>query len=322
MTTDTARLGISPAHASSPPQVVWRRLAPMVAAPGRSRMRLWNPDTDKFSDTAKRTDTLPGRPAAMYLYNKRRTYLLALDFDAKHAGSAATDADLAAAAAWITQCGGVIVTDRSTSGGRHLLCPLAIGTSASLDEIVHLTRLLAARLPTLDITPNTNAVTGCITAPGSPCREGGYRQLDGALDAAIEAFTTRSAPDLLPRLYMLLGALRPTPSTPTPTTTGPASQQTRRGHTVGDGDDERLAPAYVRGDPLPPEVADYATHGTLSPIRPTWKSNHEARMAVVTAAIARGHSLDSIRAMTTPAGPGTTALAAPTSATTTEPTTP
>ena len=303
MTTDTARLGISPAHASSPPQVVWRRLAPMVAAPGRSRMRLWNPDTDKFSDTAKRTDTLPGRPAAMYLYNKRRTYLLALDFDAKHAGSAATDADLAAAAAWITQCGGVIVTDRSTSGGRHLLCPLAIGTSASLDEIVHLTRLLAARLPTLDITPNTNAVTGCITAPGSPCREGGYRQLDGALDAAIEAFTTRSAPDLLPRLYMLLGALRPTPSTPTPTTTGPASQQTRRRHTVGDGDDERLAPAYVRGDPLPPEVADYATHGTLSPIRPTWKSNHEARMAVVTAAIARGHSLDSIRAMTTPGRP-------------------
>ena len=95
----------------------------------------------------------------------------------------------------------------------------------------------------------------------------------------------------------------PPPSTTTPATTGPASQQTRRSHTVGDGDDERLAPTYVRGDPLPPEVADYATHGTLSPTRPTWKSNHEARMAVVTAAIARGHSLDSIRAMTTPGRP-------------------
>ncbi|CQD25166.1 hypothetical protein BN970_06964 [Mycolicibacterium conceptionense] len=123
-------------------------------------MRLWNPETGKFSDTAKHCERLPSRPAALYLYTRRRTHTLWLDFDTKLHGPAAVADDLARAAEWITQCGGVVVTDRSSSGGRHLICPLAIGTSASLDEMNHLVRLLAARLPTLDITPNTNADTG------------------------------------------------------------------------------------------------------------------------------------------------------------------
>src|SRR6478735_4468928 len=142
---------------------------------------------------------------------------------------------MATAASWLTECGGVIVTDRSTSGGGHLICPLAIGTSASLDEMVQLVRLLAARLRTLDITPNTNAETGCMTPPGSPCREGGFRQLVGTLDAAVEAFTTRSAPDLLPRLYMLLGALKPNPRR-----AAAAELAVVDTYTDGVGDDQRL----------------------------------------------------------------------------------
>ena len=284
---------------SFPPEVVWKRLARLVAAPGRSRMRVWNPATEKFSDTAKRTDRLPARPAAVYLYSHRRTQLVWLDFDAKRHGAAAVDADMAAAASWITECGGVTVTDRSTSGGGHLICPLAIGTSASHDEMVQLVRLLAARLPTLDITPNTNAETGCMTPPGSPCREGGFRQLDGTLDDAIEAFTTRSAPDLLPRLYMLLGALKTNPRRPATAATVVDVET----YTDGAGDDQRIAAPYIRHDPLPADVADYATHGVLSSSRPTWQSNHEARMSVVTQAVARGHSLASLRTMIEPEGP-------------------
>lgn len=283
------------------PEQVWKHLARLVAAPGRSRMRVWNPETQKFSDTAKRTHRLPTLPAAVYLYNHRRTHALWLDFDAKRDGRTAVEADIAAATSWLTQCGGVVITDRSTSGGAHLLCPLAIGTSASLDEIVPLVRLLAARLPTLDITPNTNAETGCMTPPGSPCREGGHRRLDGALDDAIEALTTRSRPDLLPRLNMLLGALK-----------GPGAP--RRGdrtppliehgtYTDGAGDDRTIAAAYVRSDPLPPDVVAYATQAIIAPTRPTWQSNHEARMSVVTQAIARGHSLSSLRDMIAAGGP-------------------
>ncbi|TXI53508.1 MAG: hypothetical protein E6Q55_35060, partial [Mycolicibacterium mageritense] len=163
-------------------------------------MRLYNPETKKFSDTARVTESLPWRSAAVYIYAKGRTTELVLDFDVKRHGAAQVTADLEMAKAWISSCGGVCVTDAATNGGRHLICPLAIGTSASCDEMTTLVRLFAARLPTLDITPVTNTDTGCISVPGSPDKHGGYRQLDGSLDDAIEALTTRSAPDLLPRL--------------------------------------------------------------------------------------------------------------------------
>ncbi|ODQ91359.1 hypothetical protein BHQ17_16775 [Mycolicibacterium holsaticum] len=290
------------------PEVVWKRLTRLLAAPGRNRMRLWNPDTGKFSDTAKHCERLPSRPAAVYLYSQRRTHTLWLDFDAKLHGPEAVAADVARAAEWLTNCGGVVVTDRSSSGGRHLICPLAIGTSASLDEMKHLVRLLAARLPTLDITPNTNADTGCMTPPGSPCREGGYRQLDGTLEAAVEALTTRSDPELLPRLLMLLGALNPPARQRSASTTD--SPATTTEYTVGAGADRRISGQYVRHDPLPADVAAYATHGTINPARLTWQSNHEARQSVVVNAIARGHSLATLREMIAPDGPWSQGLGA------------
>lgn len=301
MTTVLLSAGPATSPRSCTAELVWKRLAPLVAAPGRSRMRVWNPQTEKFSDTTKRTDRLPTRPAAVYLYSHRRTQAIWLDFDSKRHGPVAVATDMATAASWIVECGGVIVTDRSRSGGGHIICPLAIGTSASVDEMTQLVRLLAARLPTLDITPNTNAETGCMTPPGSPCREGGHRQLDGSLDAAVEAFTTRSAPDLLPRLYMMLGALNPTPRRRATDTALPLEHPVD--YTVGTGDEQRLAPPYVRHDPLPSQVAAFAAHGTISHTRPTWQSNHEPRQSVVVHAIARGHSLATLRDMIAPAGP-------------------
>lgn len=282
------------------PHIVWKRLARLIAAPGRAQMRLYNATTGKFSDTGRITDSLPTRPAAVYFYAKGRTANLILDFDAARHGAHRVKADLDAAAAWITACGGVIITDSSTNGGRHLICPLAIGTSASCDEMTSLVRLLAARLPTLDITPNTNAQTGCISVPGTPDKNGGYRQLDQPLDDAIDAFTTRSAPDMLPRLYMLLGALKPNTGQPTATPHAPIAITD---YLEGMGDDARLAPAYRRTTPFPAEVAEFAAHGALSPNRPTWESNHEARMSVVANAIARGHSLSDLRERIAPGGP-------------------
>ncbi len=285
--------------ASTQPAAVWKALAREVAAPGRTRMRVWSPETDKFSHTAPLRASLPTRPAAVHLYTNGRTQLLPMDFDTKRGGQAAVDADVAQAINWVTQCGGVTVTDRSTSGGRHLLVPLAIGTSASVEEITLLMRLLAARLPTLDITPNLNPTQGCITPPGSPCKQGGYRILDGPLEAAREAFATRSAPDLLPRLYVLLGALSPTPNTAhTPTTTtGPTA------YTVGEGEDLRLAPAHIRHDPLPPSVHDFATRGIHNAADRAWPTPSEARMSVITHAVWRGHTIASITALTAPGRP-------------------
>ena len=282
------------------PQRVWTTLAPLVSAPGRRSVRVYNPDTGTFSDSAKLTNALPARPAAPYLYTSAgRTHLIALDFDDKRCSRAAVDADLATAAEWITRCGGVIVTDRSP-GGRHLLAPLAIGTTASAAEMNRLVRLLAARLPTLDITPNTNPTTGCLSAPGTPTKAGGgYRQLEAPLEAAVAAFTTRSAPGLLPRLYELLGTIKPR-ATAHCEQAPPAGVA---GYCTAEGADQRLAPHFIRDDPMHPDITTYAQYGVMPTGQRQWASHSEARMAVLTAAIARGHSRTSLQALITPGGP-------------------
>jgi hypothetical protein len=283
-----------------PPQRVWTTLAPLVSAPGRRSVRVYNPDTGTFSDSAKLTNALPARPAAPYLYTSAgRTHLIALDFDDKRGSRSAVDADVATAAEWITRCGGVIVTDHSP-GGRHLLTPLAIDTTASAAEMNALVRLLAARLPTLDITPNTNPATGCLSAPGTPTKAGGgHRQLDGPLEAALAAFTTRSAPGLLPRLYELLGATKPRATAHDE----PAASVGVAGYCTAESAAQCLAPHYVRDDPMHPDITAYARHGIVPTGQRQWASHSEARMAVLTAAIARGHSRASIAALITPGAP-------------------
>ena len=280
------------------PAATWKALAHLIAA--RPTIRVWNPDTDKFDRARHLTSRLPQHPAAVLLYQQGRTPLLALDFDTKHHGQDVVDADFGRALSWITEVGGVAVTDQSTSGGRHILVPLAIGTTATLAETVPLMRLLEARLPSLDKTPMTNPKTGCITAPGSACRQGGHRVLDGPLAAAIDALTTRSEPSLLPRLHMLLGAL---PSSPA------AAAQSAAATLSGGGDHTRLDPAYTRNSPLPPRITDYATTGHL-PANGTWRSHSEARQSVLAHAALHGHSLATVRALTAPGRPWHPGLAA------------
>ena len=161
------------------------------------------------------------------------------------------------------------VTDRSTSSSRRILVPLAIGTTATVAEVLPLMRLLEARLPSLDKTPMTNPKTGCITAPGSACRQGGHRVLDGPLTAAIDALTTRSEPGLMPRLHMLLGSLPAPPAAHSPAAT-----------LSGAGDHARLDPAYTRTYPLPAPITDYATTGQL-PANRRWRTHPEARQSVL-----------------------------------------
>lgn len=268
------------------PAATWKALAPLIAA--RPTIRLWDPTTNKFDATRNLSSRLPAHPAAVLIYQRHRTSILALDFDTKNHDQDTVDADFARALSWITDAGGVAITDQSTSGGRHIIVPLAIGTSATLAEIIPLMRLLEARLPSLDKTPMTNPKTGCITVPGSPCREGGHRVLDGPLAAAIDSFTTRSDPGLLPRLNVLLGALKPAPVTTS--IAGPTA-------ITGTGPEARLHPDYIRNTDLPERIITYATTGQL-PDDSTWRSHSEARQAVLAHAVLHGHSLATVKALT------------------------
>ena len=168
------------AVAASPPAAVWKALARRLCQPGRARIKVFDPDTKAYLKTRRLSDTLPAQMAAVYLYNQRRTTLLAFDFDSKIHGRSQVDADFAQAREWLAACGARLISDQSTNGGRHILVPLAIGTTASIDEIKPLMHQLKARLPSLDITPMLNPAEGCISVPGTPCA-GGYRQLDGQL---------------------------------------------------------------------------------------------------------------------------------------------
>lgn len=282
------------------PAAVWKALARRLSPTGRDRVKVFDPDTREYLKTRRISDKLPTTMAAAYLYTRRRTTLLALDFDSKTHGCAQVDRDAERARGWLTECGARIVSDRSTNGGRHLLVPLAIGTTASFDEVQELMRTLQALLPSLDIKPMQNAKEGCISVPGTPCAGGGYRVLDGSLYDAVAALTERSAPTLLPELYALLGTLpSPTskPSAPADTST---TDTARGGHTTGTGDDERLLERICWSKPFPADVAAFATTGARPPKR--WRSASEARMAVVINAVLRGSSLADIRSACRPGG--------------------
>lgn len=296
------------------PAAVWKVLARRLSQPGRERMKVFDPDTKSYLKTRRITDTLPTLMAAVYLYKNRRTTLLALDFDSKTTGPDQVDTDFERARDWLLSCGARLISDRSANGGRHILVPLAIGTTASFEEVQPLMRQLQARLPSLDITPMQNAPEGCISLPGTPCAGGGYRQIDGSLTDALNAVTERSAPTLLPELYAMLGTVPPPP--PKTTTTFPAGTGTSP-HTIGAGDDERLAERYRWSKPIPQDVLDFAAAQTItliprrpkgSPKRKTrnpgcWESPSEARMSVVLNAVLRGYSLNDIRACSQPGQP-------------------
>ncbi|WP_032399783.1 hypothetical protein [Rhodococcoides fascians] len=253
-------------------------------------MRLWNPDTGLFNDEAQNwTKRLPRVPAAVPIYARGRTTLLALDFDAKHHTPEQVDADVERALEWLHECGARTVTDRSTSGGRHVLVPLATDSPMRVDDVRVLMKLLAARLITLDCDPMLNAAQGCITPPGSPTREGGYRSLDGALDVAIDTFVTRSDRGAAARLMALLGGMSPTRHrTPVAAMAASLTQDERL---VGVGRHRRLDPRFHRSSPVPEAVVTYAATGKLTkPLKALWESPSEARQSVISHAVLRGCS--------------------------------
>ena len=271
----------------STPDTVWRRLSPLMAA--RRSMRVWSAASGKFDTSRSLTKRLPAVPAALPIYARGRTNLLALDFDAKHHTPEQVDADVDRALGWLRECGARTVTDRSTSGGRHVLVPMATDIPLRVDDIKVVLQLLAARLVTLDATPMLNADWGCITPPGSPCREGGYRLLDGTLDDAIDAFTVRSDRGVIARLIALLGGTA-TPRHRTPVAAVAASL-TQDERLVGVGRDRRLDPRFHRTTPVPEAVETYAATGKFTKaLKVLWTSPSEARQSVISHAVLRGAS--------------------------------
>ena len=176
----------------------WTALTPLIAA--APVMRQFD-SRGRLTRRAPLATDLPNAPTAVPVYRDRTTRLLALDFNGPDQDPR-IDADMWQMVRWIHECGGKVITDRTTTGsGRHVLVPLTAGvTRADLAPALH---SLASLLPTLDIAVMLNDTHGAIIPPGSPTAAGGFRILDRSIGAAIEALTTRSAPEFLDRLTLL-----------------------------------------------------------------------------------------------------------------------
>lgn len=283
-------------HADEPTlEIVWRTLAPLMAA--RRSMRLGDSTggSRKFGTSRALTARLPAAPAAVPIYNQHgRTVLLALDFDATHHGAAQVDTDVARVAEWLRECGARMVTDRSTSGGCHVLVPLVVDTPLRVDDLRVLMTLLEARLPTFDKMPMLGTSHGCISVPGSLCREGGYRQLEGTLADAVEAFTLRSDRGLVARLVALLGGAGTPASRPRTAVATVHAALTCDERLVGAGDERRLHPSYRRTGAVPAAVEAFARTGEIDSAR--WPTSSEARQSVICHAVLRGSSAADIEA--------------------------
>lgn len=269
------------AYTEPTPIVVWVSLAPLLAA--RNSMRVWR-GADAGYDQGRRlaTTTLPPLPAALPLFTHiRRTSILGLDFDATHHGENQVRDDVADAVALIEGAGGLTIVDRSPSGGMHIWVPLWSEAAHRPEALRPMLEAMRRRWRTLDITPMTNSRTGCLTAPGSRCIGGGFRQLITPLDRAIHAARGRSPAGTLGKINTALGAFTfPQPDSPTVT---PSSAKTRK----------PVARGQRREDLPSPYARAFATDGVLPAHRPDWTRSH-ARQNVLTWAVRANWSLDEV----------------------------
>ncbi|MCS3789955.1 hypothetical protein HNP11_004153 [Tsukamurella ocularis] len=137
-------------------------------------------------------------PTACYLAGRDDKYrLLAFDFDAPKFGADAAATDSAILARVLDGLDVPYLVVRSgPAGGVHVWVRL---DSAGVDAaaVDQLARALAAHLPTLDVSPLTNADTGCVRIPGAPHRHGGHAVptvRGDELAAILQAMDRRPAP--------------------------------------------------------------------------------------------------------------------------------
>lgn len=127
-----------------------------------------------YTGTRRVDRTEPGHPWAVYLAGSDGKFrLICFDLDAKTAGTAAAaERDAAVLTALMRDAGlPAVVCQSGPGGGRHVWTALA--ESIDSEIVATLARLARHVCPTLDLSPLSNPVTGCVRPPGAPHRAGG-----------------------------------------------------------------------------------------------------------------------------------------------------
>lgn len=259
---------------------VWAALTPLLAG----RPQVWvckdsNPTRrGQFlrRNMRKLTPTLPKHPAAVPLYsNTGTTKTLVIDLDTSKTSPTGVDRDLANLTKLIASSGGALITDHSPAGGRHAYLPLQ--QEVTFHDALQVAKALAARYPSIDLSPNYNLRTGLIRPPGAAHRGGGHQTLDGTVSAAHKLAVQRNPPSvwnaLKAALNTELNALHTSEATADPQIdTAPT--------TAGSG--------RIRTD-----LASIARTGDITGT--PYKTPSDARQAVLVSAAAAGMTLPQVR---------------------------
>lgn len=132
-------------------------------------------------------DAAPHYPWAMLLAGTDQRYrFVPFDFDTSK-GNAAYDGGRMSY--WLDELNiPHIVCISGPSGGRHVW--LALSDSASAGDVATLASLTKQLLPSLDVRPLENPLTGAVRPPGSPHRRSGFSEPQGPLTALLEPSVT------------------------------------------------------------------------------------------------------------------------------------
>ena len=152
----------------------------------------------------------PTAPWAMYLSGDRRNFdYLCFDFDASR-GNAVYDAGRFSH--WLDELNiEHLVCQSGPTGGRHVW--IAPDAPILADDIRALANLAGQLLPSLDPSPLSNPVTGCVRPPGAPHRSGGASTPLGNPDVLTRRAVTAEAIADLAAFLVDIGAELPAPAT-------------------------------------------------------------------------------------------------------------
>jgi len=202
-------------------------------------------------------------PAAVPIYSAAGdTRVLVVDLDCSRGGRGQVLRDAAAIGRLVTAAGGRLISDESPSGGVHLYVPLAepVGFYQARD----VAKALAARAPSMDVTPNLGLTNGLIRPPGSRHRSKGFQVLHGPLDEAVAQASVGNPPVVWQRLSAELAPELAAQTTPPDLTSSTADLQGEGGRRVPRRGVGRPRPELRAGPVARRAVARFA--GVLHPV--------------------------------------------------------
>lgn len=222
-----------------------------------------------------------------------------MDFDSSRGGPQQVASDLARLQQLLQRCGARSITDRSPNGGMHLYVPWQ--QPVPFTELRPVMLALASLLPTLDVQPAVNVLSGCLRPPGSRHKTGGWQELVTPLSEARAIAVTANSAQVWARLRALL---LPQETPPRPAVSSayvmshepggasrPVDLALPHGAAGSAGPHERRA--HLEQLPLPrralsADTLQIARHGLYAPER--YPTPSQARQRVVAAAAGAGWS--------------------------------